>query len=1265
MTGLAHLYLSSTSLSGTLPESVGQMTGLSRLGLDTTSLSGTLPESVGEMTGLWMLSLSTTRLSGTLPESVGEMTALTNLYLYSTSLSGTLPESSGEMTELSNLVLYSTSLSGTLPESVGEMTGLSLLYLYSTSLSGTLPESVGQMTGLTDLELYSTSLSGTLPESVGQMTGLSLLYLHYTSLSGTLPESVGEMTGLSELVLHYSSLSGTLPESVGDMTGLSRLYLSSTSLSGTLPKSVGEMTGLSDLLLDTTSLSGTLPKKVGEMTGLSRLYLHHTSLSGSLPRSVGEMTGLSELWLSSMSLSGTLPESVGQMTGLSKLYLDTTSLSGTLPESVGQMTGLSQLWLYSTSLSGTLPESVGQMTGLSRLYLQSTSLSGTLPESVGEMTALVALDAHSTFLSGVGDISQSLSLRSLRLSNTLISFLPPLLPSSLTHLYLDENPINASAGELAALVARLPQLHALSISVVSIPIALDDASPFCVLDYCHGTRVTAPPGCRVGDDCSWMLQLVDVDEEPALTGSLIADLHIGYNCSCDARGLYPRYSCEHSQPMVDNRDGTFTGTVPSSGWVSTQGTHSFRFYHGDEEFRPDVDHSFRPRGYDTLRTVNFGPIDCTNRPYSEPDSTGSTCVCKTNFTQNSHGDCYRSCGNGTIMVDGSACQCPRNTYDVRHAGVIVCTTQDWTVGDKVYSSEIATLTRDDSDSVCLKCPEECASCSDGVANLSEGWRLNGTDLSEIGALLRDAAFRPQFAYRCPSAAYNDATCPPMLLDARFNPTSDARCRWNHTGALCAVCDQGFSRRKSDGSCKRCSDSSVFQDHFGLSRKQFAAVVLAAALLLGGSIYWQRDGLKRAKQRISTMLKIALGLSQVLALLKDVLNLVFPPAPRHTMSYAAMFTADLNALYEFDCNGWDWYNKWLLTVVFLPSTGIVLVGIRYVWQRWHKRDPDAQSNATASLFLVVLLLYPRVSSTILSALRCRGLGEHMQVLEVDYSVDCLSLRYQWYRTVAFVSLALWPIGIPLGLLGLLWKNRRVNMKQFQTFSSGADHGAPHSNGMNVVNDGLSAAQYSKVQLMQRYAFCLNDYRPEAWWFEPADMLRKLALSGLLQFVDRGTASQVLVGCCISFASFGVHVRLLPYCEAEANVLKLCAEAVLFLTFLTSFILRVLPRVEAYEPVGAEAYGYLLVSAFGVFAALFFGLVARQTYRRRHFQLGLLEFAPGFESDTGGQEMSILTRGTSHQPESTGAGYTNLDAIDPDLEPEPEPDSPQTVRLSGSV
>ena len=135
-------------------------------------------------------------------------------------------------------------------------------------------------------------------------------------------------------------------------------------------------------------------------------------------------------------------------------------------------------------------------------------------------------------------------------------------------------------------------------------------------------------------------------------------------------------------------------------------------------------------------------------------------------------------------------------------------------------------------------------------------------------------------------------------------------------------------------------------------------------------------------------------------------------------------------------------------------------------------------------------------------------------------------------------------------------------------------------------------------------------------EPVDMLRKLALSGLLQFVERGTAAQVLLGCCLAFASFGLQVRLMPYRERSANVLKTAAELVLFLTFLISFILRVLPRIEAYEPLAADTYGWVLVAAFASFVALAVGLTAKQNWERRRFRSGLADFAGGSFSEGGG-------------------------------------------------
>ena len=107
-----------------------------------------------------------------------------------------------------------------------------------------------------------------------------------------------------------------------------------------------------------------------------------------------------------------------------------------------------------------------------------------------------------------------------------------------------------------------------------------------------------------------------------------------------------------------------------------------------------------------------------------------------------------------------------------------------------------------------------------------------------------------------------------------------------------------------------------------------------------------------------------------------------------------------------------------------------------------------------------------------------------------------------------------------------------------------------------------------------------------------MLRKLALSGLLQFVHRGTAAQCFWGCVVAFLSFGLQQRLHPYRERESNALKSLVEMQLFLTFLVSFILRVLPVIDSSEPMSAAFYGFVLVSSLVLLLTAAVGLTTAQ-------------------------------------------------------------------------
>jgi hypothetical protein len=137
-----------------------------------------------------------------------------------------------------------------------------------------------------------------------------------------------------------------------------------------------------------------------------------------------------------------------------------------------------------------------------------------------------------------------------------------------------------------------------------------------------------------------------------------------------------------------------------------------------------------------------------------------------------------------------------------------------------------------------------------------------------------------------------------------------------------------------------------------------------------------------------------------------------------------------------------------------------------------------------------------------------------------------------------------------------------------------------------------------------------------------MLRKLALTGLLQFVNRGTATQVFCGCGLAFVMSGLQLRLQPYSEVEANVLKTLVDAQLFLTFLLSFLLRVLPRLELqeYEPLRAEFYGWvLLLSVIGLLAAAM-ALTVRRIRRGDGLSSDapLLDVAARSQASIGGSE-----------------------------------------------
>ena len=850
--------------------------------LSGSDVSLTLGAGIAQLNTLQMVDLHQTGLHGVLPQSLGGLQSLLSLSLYETALSGTIPAGIDSLGSLSALDLDTTRITGTIPASLGNLSKLTFLQLYNSGLSGSLPLELGELSKLQYLSLSSTSISGYLPAGMAKMQSLRVLHLGGCRLSGSLPHGLlGNLSALEELDLTETNINGTLPADIGDMHSLRTLELSRTQISGVLVPELGRLRGLRVLDLATTHISGTLTSELGGMASLQTLALGQTRISGTLnPAALGGLTSLKEFSMASTSVSGFIPQALLNLTRLSRLQLQGTRVSGTLTPHIRSWTAMQILDLPEAQLSGTLPPSVGSMSALTELSLYHNRLSGTVPEETGLLPTLENLYLDGMSLSGtLPNMSGCLALRVMRLKNNSFTTVPVALPPNLTHLYMDMNPVSTTGEKLCAMRPQSVEVLSIAFSAVSILLESSAHNPgqSCELSggECRGTWVTPPDQCWIGDNCSWTFQLRDARDQSATVGGVLHNLSIGLNCSDPDR----QRTCARSAPMIDNRDGTFTATVPgfpeghNGSWIQMKGLHSFHFFHEERGFTPytDGDGNSSPNNEERLRSANFLPRLCPSQSNTVPDiETGSTCVCEKGFGRSDPSSrCTISCPEfGTeASKDGSTCVCADNFYDYEQSGRVACVVQDYpptrypaSTDDKWdHYDGSALITASDAHlrlPKCLPCPQVCATCIQGQIVSKEGWRLRGSvghrDLTE-----QLTAFNPhseRILLLCPTqygSSYGDpsgnetapSVCPSLPLENVDLQRRDTTCHLGRVGPLCQSCGPD-KYVGDDGWCTDCPDAT-FAVYVKLAILVLVAVVFLIVLLY--LVSWSRGDMQTAQK----------------------------------------------------------------------------------------------------------------------------------------------------------------------------------------------------------------------------------------------------------------------------------------------------------------------------------------------------------------------------------------------------------------------------------
>mgnify|MGYP000878029277 FL=1 len=162
-----NLNLNHNELTGTIPESIGNLTKLRTLTLHDNLLTGTIPETIGKLIELDYLHLSNNKLTGSIPKDIEKLTKLRNIYLYNNQLTGIIPANIGNLTKLYSLYLYNNKLTGIIPESIGKLSELRYLYLYDNQIMGLIPQSICNLT-LNGISLNNNQLCPSYPVCIAE-----------------------------------------------------------------------------------------------------------------------------------------------------------------------------------------------------------------------------------------------------------------------------------------------------------------------------------------------------------------------------------------------------------------------------------------------------------------------------------------------------------------------------------------------------------------------------------------------------------------------------------------------------------------------------------------------------------------------------------------------------------------------------------------------------------------------------------------------------------------------------------------------------------------------------------------------------------------------------------------------------------------------------------------------------------------------------------------------------------------------------------------
>ncbi|CAN1137604.1 LRR receptor-like serine/threonine-protein kinase RPK2 [Linum perenne] len=294
---------------------------------------------------------STSSLVGTLPDSIADLSDLRVLVISHHRFSGQIPTSLSNLRSLEVLQLQGNNFSGEIPSEISSLRSLRVLNLSSNLLSGQIPSRLIGVESLTAVDLSNNQLKGEITfDRFGNCSNLVHLKLSNNYLEKTIPSEIGRCKNLRTLLLDGNVLQGSIPPEIGQISELRILDVSTNSLTDSIPDELANCRNLAVLVLTNTS---NFVHASDIVDADSRLEFN--AFDGEIPRDLLTLPSLQILWAPRANLDGVLPSNWTDSCSLRVLQLGLNAFTGDVPQVLGSCSNLTVLDLSSNNFTGNVP----------------------------------------------------------------------------------------------------------------------------------------------------------------------------------------------------------------------------------------------------------------------------------------------------------------------------------------------------------------------------------------------------------------------------------------------------------------------------------------------------------------------------------------------------------------------------------------------------------------------------------------------------------------------------------------------------------------------------------------------------------------------------------------------------------------------------------------------------------------------------------------------------------------------------------------------